>query len=473
MNLSQIVYERRNSGSVAVKCGETELTYRRLWKCIKHNSRKLREVKADKMGLFIKNSAEYIVAYFSIMLSGKAVVLIPVSFSGNEIQKMLTDLAITDVCVSSVNEALSNCTQHVVELITSDCEENETAEAPENVDDEIALIMSTSGTTGVSKYVPFTHEQLMAAVSSVARFTEIKALKDTLILLPMTSAYCNTMQMLQALYGGLEIIIYDGKINPKRITELIQQNSVTSILITFTLLRLLGEYWKLRKCNVSSLKLITCGGEVSDPEGIRTLRKMLPGCYIVLGYGLTEACAAVSVQTVETYNIDDFSAGIPFDSMKIKIIDEEGKEQLDSAEGEIAVTSPYTAQKYYGCNTPITENGWLKTGDIGFIDEKGALHITGRKKNMIISGGSNVNAEEVETVLMKHGNVKEVRVYGEKDTVTGETVVAEIVVKDRASFSQIEMTAFCRQWLSDYKIPGKMLLVDAIDKNSMGKIVRK
>lgn len=477
MNLANLIYTRRNQEKMAIRFSTIELTYSQLWKCILATYEKIKDLPEQRLAIWIDNSPEYLIAYFAVLLCQKTAVLISDMYGSAEVNHMLENLQIKYILVRQGKEKEGHDTyQQILISIQQECEIRGviTKEYLESCrQEEIALIMSTSGTTGESKYVPLTHGNLYSMIEMVSLFKGIQEIQDTLVLLPMTSAYCNSMQILISLSQGLEIIIYDGKVNPKRITEIFERYHITSTLVTFSLLKMIADYWDTKKINISSIKLITCGGEVTDSQVIKKIRNIMPQTRVVLGYGLTETCAAVSVQSYEDYRLDNFSVGKPYSLVKLKIVDEKGKELTASIRGEVLVAGPHVIRKYYGSDMDLTLDGFLHTGDLGFIDEKGELYIDGRKKNTIISAGRNINVEEVENVLKKHDNIVEARVYGEASRTVGEEVVAQVVVKNSISFDSVVIIAFCRHWLSDYKIPKKYYLVDSIKKNAMGKVVRK
>jgi acyl-CoA synthetase (AMP-forming)/AMP-acid ligase II len=158
--------------------------------------------------------------------------------------------------------------------------------------------------------------------------------------------------------------------------------------------------------------------------------------------------------------------------MSVKIVDKDGRDLEPGKQGRILVKGPNVMKGYYNEEKQIVIDGWLHTGDIGYLDEDGYLYITGREKNIIISGGQNICPEEVEACLNSHDMVKESKVMAEKDSVTGEIVVAQIVLNVKGQFERNKIVEHCKSHLANYKIPKKFYIVDELEKSASGKIKR-
>lgn len=476
MNLVKILYEKRNMDKLALRHGEREISYRELWNCIVSLYEKIKTVKEDKIGIWIDNSIEYVVAYFAVLLCRKAAVLIPTMSSDIEVVEISKDLDIHSILVGGKKDLAILAGYNQVEVILDSNYKDDFEDIGLWLEscypEEVALIMRTSGTTGKCKYVPLTHGNLLSAINSVSLFAGVKESNNTLILLPMTTAFCNGVQFLIALNAGLSITIYDGKINPKRVFSIIEEQKISNTVLTFSLLKSLYDYLTIHKHDISSLKFIACGGEMHDADTLKKIREAFGQTRIVWGYGLTETCAAVSVQGYDKYDISNCSAGKPYHGVKVKIVDDEGREVPAGTIGEIMVAGPNVIDRYYGCDESILKDGYFATGDLGYLDANEELNITGRKKNIIISAGRNISIEEVEAVLMKYDKIKEVRVFSEKDQLVGEEVVAEVVVHDKGDFNDVDVISFCKKWLPDYKIPKRYYVVNHIKRNILGKVMR-
>ena len=161
--------------------------------------------------------------------------------------------------------------------------------------------------------------------------------------------------------------------------------------------------------------------------------------------------------------------------MEYKVVDEQGNTQPTRATGELWLRGPSVMKGYYGnqvATADVLHSGWLKTGDLGFLDENQDFYFTGRRKEIIKSGGFNVDPTEIENHLFNHPAVKEAAVVGTPNDLWGEAVIAFIVRRPETSISDIELTEFCRQSLSSYKIPKRFLNIAEIPKNATGKIER-
>lgn len=225
--------------------------------------------------------------------------------------------------------------------------------------------------------------------------------------------------------------------------------------------------------DVKTLKLMVCAGAPTDIETISQAREMFKHADIVRAYGLTEAGPRVSCG-LKNQIVSNDSSGVPLKGVQIKVMREEneGTECLLFEPGEIWVNSPSLYNGYYekGKKQKPKEE-WLKTGDIGYIDAENQLFIIGRSKNIIIVGGMNVYPEEVEEVLCRFPDISDAYVYGTEDSLTGEQVVAEVVVRlGEVKLSNIRK--FCSDYLSKYKIPKSVNVVDSIKRTENGKVQR-
>ena len=167
------------------------------------------------------------------------------------------------------------------------------------------------------------------------------------------------------------------------------------------------------------------------------------------------------------------SVGLPIPNIKVSIIDETGIMVTSNEIGEIIIQGKNVMKGYYKqeiITSKTIVNGWLHTGDLGYLDDDGYLYLAGRKKNMIISGGINIYPEEIEEVLMSHPNVIEVCVIAEEHVLLGEVPIAKVIIKDR-SFTD-NYRAFCSDKLADYKIPMRFDVVEQLEKTYNGKIKR-
>ena len=202
--------------------------------------------------------------------------------------------------------------------------------------------------------------------------------------------------------------------------------------------------------------------------------KKVTGTNITQGYGLTETSPVVSINKIDSlYN---GSIGLPVQSTNIKIIDENGEKINDKQPGELCVKGPQVMSGYWKYpedqENPFTDDGFFKTGDIASINDDGYLTIVDRKKDMIISSGYNVFPNEIEDYLSTHPDILEAGVIGIPDKNRGEYIKA-FVVKKNKNLIDTDVITYCKEGLTDYKVPKKIIFIDNLPKTNVGKILRR
>jgi acyl-CoA synthetase (AMP-forming)/AMP-acid ligase II len=193
-------------------------------------------------------------------------------------------------------------------------------------------------------------------------------------------------------------------------------------------------------------------------------------------YGMTEAGPAFIVMPKEEVARRVGSVGKPIGGMELKIVDDEGAEVAAREVGELLTRLPGRQREYYkdpdATAATWTADGWLRSGDLGYLDEDGYLYLVGRKKDLIIRGGHNVYATDVEAVLIEHAAVQEVAVVGIPHDVLGEDVAAFVVLKADEALTADELAAFCAGRLADYKRPRRITFVAELPRNATGKVMK-
>jgi acyl-CoA synthetase (AMP-forming)/AMP-acid ligase II len=344
---------------------------------------------------------------------------------------------------------------------------------------DLFAIMYTAGTTGRPKGVMFSHN---SRVLNSLKAIEC-GLNETSILATMSPMYHvaggHTM-FLSCMITGATIVLSRAFIE-KEFVELLEREKVTILYIVPVLIRRLINYLKSceRRYDLSSLRAIWFGAEICPEEYKRELMKMFPNVELVDMYGLTEGGPLSGTR----YSLSRHgprktqSIGLPFIGSEFKVVDESGREVRPGEIGEILVRGVGVMEGYYKdpekTRQTVTDDGWIRTGDLGTYDEDGFLYIVGRKDDMIISGGENIYPREIEDVLLKHPKVHEVAVVGVKDELWGERPVAFIVPKQGEKLSEDEIMEFARERLAGYKRPKFVRIVDSLPKSDAGKVLRR
>lgn len=343
--------------------------------------------------------------------------------------------------------------------------------------DDIAFLQYTGGTTGVAKGAILTHRNMLANVLQARAVygPVLKPGRETVVTaLPLYHVFALTVNCLLFVeFGGKNLLITNPRDIPGFIKEL-QNTKFTALTGVNTLFNALVNNEDFHELNFSNLKL-AIGGGMAVQRAVAEKWQKVTGVALAEGYGLTECSPLVSVNP---YDISEYngSIGMPVSSTDVRIVDDEGKPLAMDQVGELQVRGPQVMQGYWqraeATRSTIDEDGWLSTGDIVSIDEKGYITIVDRKKDMILVSGFNVYPNEIEDVVALHGKVLEVAAIGEPSGASGE-VVKIFVVKRDPSVTAHEITEHCRKYLTGYKVPKIVEFRDELPKTNVGKILRR
>jgi acyl-CoA synthetase (AMP-forming)/AMP-acid ligase II len=243
--------------------------------------------------------------------------------------------------------------------------------------------------------------------------------------------------------------------------------------------RLLIHHPQFDSADLSSLKRLILGSAPLSPDTVERLRARLPGAAVLNSYGMTEGGHATFTMDPEGARTRPGSVGRPTPPVQVRIVDErEGDPEkvVPTGEiGEVITRNPGGHREYYR-NPEATarawEGGWLHTGDLGRLDAEGYLYIVGRKKEMVVRGGMNVYADDVEAVLQAHPDVVEAAVVGVPHEVLGEDIAAYVVLRAGATVSKTELQGFAGERLADYKVPRQINYLPALPRNPAGKVLK-
>ncbi|MFC3907631.1 AMP-binding protein [Legionella dresdenensis] len=343
--------------------------------------------------------------------------------------------------------------------------------------DDIAFLQYTGGTTGIAKGAMLTHGNMVANV--LQAYSWIKPLdigdEDIIVTaLPLYHIFSLTANCLTFIKAGAKnILITNPRDIPHFINE-IKNSKFTAITGVNTLFNALLNSPKLAEINFSKVKLALSGGMALQKSVSLRWREMTK-TRVLEAYGLTETCPAVTINPLylEEYN---GSIGLPLPSTDISIRDENGQEVGVRETGELCVKGPQVMRGYWQrpeeTALVFTKDGYLKTGDMAQIDEKGFIYLVDRKKDMIVVSGFNVYPNEVEQVIGLLPGVQEVGVIGVVSDDTGERVKACIVKRDPALTAE-QVIAHCREHLTAYKVPKIVEFYNDLPKTNVGKILRR
>ncbi|PLR86692.1 fatty acid--CoA ligase family protein [Bacillus sp. V33-4] len=343
---------------------------------------------------------------------------------------------------------------------------------PDLQEEDVAVILYTSGTTGKPKGAMLTHKNLYRNAKDSGDYLRINEDDRVITTLPMFHVFCLTVALNAPLMNGATILI-DPKFSPKEIFRLARKYQPTVFAGVPTMYNFLLQYEEGNPDDLKSLRLCISGG-ASMPVA---LLKSFENKFNVLlseGYGLSEASPVTCFNPLDRPRKPG-SIGQSIMNVENKVVNELGEEVPVGEVGELIVRGPNVMKGYYKMpeDTAVTiRDGWLYTGDLARMDEEGYFYIVDRKKDMILVSGYNVYPREVEEVLYNHPDVVEVAVVGIPDPNLGEAVKCYVVSKNQ-QLTEKDLFEYCSEHLAKYKIPSAIVFLEELPKNTTGKILRR
>lgn len=478
--------------------------------------------KGDRVGIFMPNTPQFVVAYFGILKAGGVVVAINPLYSAKEIEYQVNDAGIEimlvmsnfyniikgvqpktkirTIIVSNLKETLPPLLQFLftlakekkggfrVELQQGDLWMKDLLEKytpdqrpkPDITSDDVALFQYSGGTTGISKGAIAMHRNLVANAMQIRNWfvTAEDGHEVTLMAIPLFHVYGMVAGMLFSIYSGSSMVMVPNPRDLKDVLENIQKFKATIFPGVPTMYNAINNNKEVLegKYNLRSIKACISG---SAPLMRETKEKFeaLTGGKLFEGYGLSEAPTATHCNPMLGENRTG-SIGLPLPDVNVRIISlDDGVTVLPPGEiGEVAISGPQVMKGYHNMPTESANalrDGWLYTGDIARMDEDGYFYIVDRKKELIKPGGYQVWPREVEEVVMKYPKVMDVGVAGVPDPYRGETVKAWVVLKPGEKATEEEIREFCKKEMAPFKVPTQVEFRDELPKTTVGKVLRR
>lgn len=336
-------------------------------------------------------------------------------------------------------------------------------------DDDLADVMYTSGTTGRPKGVAVRHGNLAMTPNAVPTWRGAGWLTATPVF---------TFAGLGFIYNPMKLgmtVLHLPSFDPETWCSVVETDRPAIAFLVPAMARLLVHARHFESADLSSLSKVVLGSAPLAPDTLVRLQNRLPGADILNSYGMTEGGYA-------TFSMDPAGArsrpgavGRPRAGVEVRIVGEDGRDRPAGAVGEICTRNSGGHREYYKdpeATERLWSGGWLHSGDLGHLDDEGYLFVVGRMKEVIVRGGMNVYADDVEAVLHDHPGVVEAAVVGIPHEVLGEDVAAFVVLTGHGSTSPAEIGEFARTRLARYKVPRTIVVVDALPRNAGGKVLK-
>jgi len=475
----------------AVKNTQIQISYHQMLADVRTLAEQLKSIRCrpgTKVAIILGNSPEYLVSFFAVSAADATILPLSANMTLYEITTFIdradASIVITsEKCARRLQNHLPQPRNATIISVRYDPEANLKISvgipadcAPTLQHHDVALMVPTSGTTGQPKIVMLTDDQLITNMAVYRLLMGFKA-KDTIYCsLAMHHIYCICAQVLTHISLGDTFITHDGPFFIKGFLSAVQTHSVTVTAFVPYMAILLAEYPSPEQFNLHNLKHVTLSGAKTPSSIYKMLTEKYPHVSFVNTYGMSEAGSRISIAVPfpDRFPID--SVGKPMPSVSVRIADDNGYDLPANSQGEILVKSSGVMKGYYK-QPQLTEStivdGWLKTGDIGRLDERGSLFILGRTKDMILSGGENICPTEIEDCLLEHPAVREAAVVAKKDNLLQEVPCAFLVNSDQCPQpSTADILRFCRLKLSSHKIPRSVVFLDRLPKLGSSKIDR-
>lgn len=448
--------------------------------------------KGDIVCVYANNSPDALAAYFGIAKIGAIAGPINCWWQPPEIKYLLNDseavAAVVESCyISNIEDIRPECPhlKTIIELGDDPKPEyfsfrkllEENPETPPDVEiglEDEAFIFYTSGTTGNPKGVLLTHYNSLHAIASLEEgLRQERGEEVALIFLPIF--HVNAMfSCLAGINGGVRIVLRRG-FSASEFWEVVEKHRVTfwsAVPAVYNILLQMPENAEGR--DLSSIKFGICGAAPMPIETFNDFERTF-GVKIIEGYGLTEGTVASAINPVDGKRKIG-SIGKPLPGQQMKILDDGGAELPPGGIGELCVGGGNVMKGYLRkpeANAETLRGGWLRTGDMAYMDEEGYFFIVDRKKEMIIRGGENIYPKEIDNLLYSHPKILEAAVVGAPDDIMGEEVKAFVVPKPGETMTEDDVREFCRKNLASFKVPRYVEFIDELPKNILGKTLKK
>src|SRR4051812_621591 len=488
-NLATLLTEsaQRHADRPALKLDDAIVSYQALDDASARVAGLLRERgvgAGDRVGVMLPNVPYFAIAYYGVLRAGGVVVPMNVLLKGREVKFYLEDpgakvlFAWHDFAAAAEEGAREAGSEALIvkpgefESLLSQAEP--VRDVAERAEDDTAVILYTSGTTGTPKGAELTHANLLANADVTARtLVEVSETDVVLGALPLFHAFGQTCALNTAISGGacLDLI---PRFDPGKALEVIQSDEVTVFEGVPTMYHAILNHPERDDYDTSHLRLCISGGAALPVEVLRGFEEAF-GCEILEGYGLSETSPVASFNHPNQERKPG-SIGTPIEGVEMKVVDEDGNDVAQGEVGEIAIRGHNLMRGYWNrddATEEVMRDGWFHTGDMAQVDEDGYFFIVDRKKDMIIRGGYNVYPREIEEVLYEHPAVSEAAVVGVPDEKMGEEVGAAVVLKDGEDASEDDVRDFVKQRVAAYKYPRRLWFLDELPKGPTGKILKR
>jgi len=432
----------------------------------------------DRVAIYAaaEDAVRWVVAYAGVHKAGAVAVPLNTRLTPTELEALLghaeAKAIVFSASLSSTALELASAVSSVtVTISTDDSLTGDTGTFQVPVDPgDLADIMYTSGTTGRPKGVAVRHRNVAMIPNGVPQWSGLWW---------MHSSPLFTFAGIGFIYNPMKMgmrCMYQARFDAGRWLAAVAELRPMAVFIVPAMAQLLIAHPDFEKADLSSIVMCSLGSAPLAPATLRRLQEKMPDATVSNAYGMTEAGPAYCAMPKEESLKRVGSVGKPMPPMEVQAVDEAGRPLPPGEVGEILIRLPGRQREYYKDDESTARTwagGWLHSGDLGYLDDDGYLYIVGRQKEVIIRGGNNIYATDVEAVLHEHPDVREAAVVGVPHDVLGEDVAAWVSLRDGARLDEDDLRAFCATRLADYKLPRRITFVDELPRNATGKVLKQ
>jgi acyl-CoA synthetase (AMP-forming)/AMP-acid ligase II len=349
------------------------------------------------------------------------------------------------------------------------------------------VLLFTAGTTGAPKAVPLSHASFTSYLLENVNPADPDIHQTALLSMPLFHV-AGFQSLLSAIYGGRTTVLLSQFRAPDWLVA-VERHRVTHAVVVPTMLKQVLDHPAFGSTDLSSLQQVTYGAAAMPLPVIRQAIERLPHVRFMNAFGQTETASTITALGPEDHRLDGpphqverklqrlaGSIGKPLAGVEVAVVDGDGQPVAPGTVGQIAARGERVMRGYWNrpdTEGPVLANGWILTGDLGWMDEDGYFFLAGRERDIIKRGGEMISPEEVENVLLLHPGVADVAVIGIRDEEWGERVRAIVVPAGGEKPSPEELIEFCRSRLASYKKPESVVFAKGLPRNDLGKLLRQ
>jgi acyl-CoA synthetase (AMP-forming)/AMP-acid ligase II len=477
-------------------------TYRELLEGAKNMAAWLQDEQTapgDRIGILIDHPAEYVMAYFGVLMAGGVVVALNSQTSSRTLRETINDAEISVLLtqakfvkyVQGIDQgmpslrliALSNlphspppdlpvrCADLTEVLSGRQCTGRERL-FPEAEDPEaLAQLIYTSGTTGRPKGVMLTHRNLAANTQSIIEYLKLTDEERHMVVLSFFYSFGNSI-LLSHVAAGATMIVHQSMVYPKVVLELMAREQVTGFSGVPSTFAVFLSSSLLQSYSFTNLRYIAQAGGAMPTRLAQQVKSAFPDADLYIMYGQTEASPRLSYLHPDDFHRKPGSIGKAIPGVTLEVCNSEGKPVKTGEIGEIVARGDNIMAGYWKdpeSTASVLRKGGLWTGDLATIDDEGYLYVVSRKSEMIKSGAHRIGPREIEDIIMEHPAVREVAVFGIEDNILGEAIAACVIKNKDALCDSSDIQRHCRQQLPTFKVPKHVYFVESFPRVASGK----